>query len=73
MALSLILNGQRRSFESLGEPASLDELILQLGLKGDRIAVEHNGDICPRATWSEANIESGDRIEVVHFVGGGKE
>jgi sulfur carrier protein len=71
MPLSLILNGQPRSFDSLNEPATLDQLIGQLGLKADRVAVEHNGAISPRTTWSEPNIAAGDRIEVVHFVGGG--
>jgi sulfur carrier protein len=71
MPLSLILNGQPRSFDSLNEPATLDQLIGQLGLKADRVAVEHNGEISPRTTWSEPSIAAGDRIEVVHFVGGG--
>ncbi len=71
MALTLILNGQSRAFEGLGEPASLEELIGELGLKGDRVAVEHNGAIVPRAGWPAITVNSGDRLEVVHFVGGG--
>ena len=71
MALTLILNGQSRAFESLGEPASLEQLIGELGLKGDRVAVEHNGEIVPRAGWAETTVNAGDRLEVVHFVGGG--
>jgi sulfur carrier protein len=42
-----------------------------MALKGDRIAVEHNGQIVQRARWSDTPIASGDRLEVVHFVGGG--
>ena len=42
-----------------------------LGLKSDRIAVELNGEIVPRSTWNETGISTGDRIEIVHFVGGG--
>jgi sulfur carrier protein len=40
-------------------------------LKGDRVAVELNGEIVPRAHWVETIVEEGDRLEVVHFVGGG--
>ncbi len=71
MPLSLILNGQTRTFESLEDSANLQQLIVALGLKGDRIAVEHNGTIAPRATWDETRVSSNDRVEVVHFVGGG--
>jgi thiamine biosynthesis protein ThiS len=35
------------------------------------VAVEHNGEIVPRATWGERILNGGDRLEVVHFVGGG--
>ena len=71
MSLSLILNGQSRSFEALSQPASLEQLIGELGLKGDRVAVEQNGEIVPRSSWAEAVVKEGDRLEVVHFVGGG--
>jgi len=71
MSLTLLLNGQSRTFESLSEPATLDQLINGLGFKGDRVAVEHNGNIAPRTTWPDTPIKAGDRLEVVHFVGGG--
>ena len=71
MALTLTLNGQGREFETLSEAASLEELIVALGLKGDRVAVEHNGEIVARAGWSKTALRGGDRLEVVHFVGGG--
>jgi sulfur carrier protein len=71
MALTLILNGQSRDFERLGERPSLEQLIGELGLKGDRVAVEHNGEIVPRAGWAATTVNAGDRLEVVHFVGGG--
>jgi sulfur carrier protein len=72
MSLTLILNGQSRSFETLPQPASLEQLIDELGLKGDRVAVEHNGEIVPRSSWAETTLNGGDRLEVVHFVGGGR-
>ena len=71
MSLSVVLNGQARAFETLPQPASLEQLIGELGLKSDRVAVEHNGEIVPRASWAETDVNGGDRLEVVHFVGGG--
>jgi sulfur carrier protein len=71
MSLTLVLNGQSRSFTSLSPSSSLDELVAELGLQGDRVAVEHNGAIVPRASWTQTVLGSGDRLEVVHFVGGG--
>ena len=71
MPLTLILNGQSRTFDSLSEPATLEQLVAELGLKSDRVAIEYNGDIAPRSAWSETTLSAGDRLEVVHFVGGG--
>ncbi len=71
MALSLTLNGQVRLFEALEMSSTLDQLVQELGLKGDRVAVEHNGSIAPRTTWGQTVLSEGDRVEVVHFVGGG--
>jgi sulfur carrier protein len=71
MSLTLILNGQSRTFDALEQSANVEQLVGELGLKGDRVAVEHNGEIVPRSTWTETALSSGDRLEVVHFVGGG--
>jgi sulfur carrier protein len=71
MPLTLILNGQSRTFDSLSEPATLDQLVAELGLKSDRVAIEYNGDIAPRSAWPQTTLSAGDRLEVVHFVGGG--
>jgi sulfur carrier protein len=71
MPLKLVLNGQLRDFTTLTESSSLDELVAVLGLQGDRVAVEHNGAIVPRLSWSGTVLTTGDRLEVVHFVGGG--
>jgi sulfur carrier protein len=70
-ALTIHLNGQPRTFADLTSPADLPNLIEALGLKPDRIAVEHNGQIVYRSTWTQAQITEGDRLEIVHFVGGG--
>jgi sulfur carrier protein len=72
MPLTLVLNGQSRTFESLVSGSSLQQVVEALALKSDRIAVERNGEIAPRTTWPELGVAEGDRIEVVHFVGGGR-
>lgn len=71
MPLTVILNGHDRSFDALSPLATLDQLVAELGLKTDRVAVERNGEIVPRAQWSETTVNERDRLEVVHFVGGG--
>jgi sulfur carrier protein len=71
MSLALVINGQSRTFEGLTSPAPLAVVVEQMELKADRVAVEHNGEIAPRARWGEVSVASGDRLEVVHFVGGG--
>jgi thiamine biosynthesis protein ThiS len=69
--MQIILNGQQRELTDLHEPATVTALIASLALKGDRIAVEQNGEIVPRTEWPQAAVHSGDKFEIVHFVGGG--
>jgi sulfur carrier protein len=71
MALSLRINGTERTLENLDDGARLDAVIAALSLKSDRVAVEWNGEIAPRAAWASVSVSTGDRLEVVHFVGGG--
>ena len=72
MSLTILLNGTTRSFPDLAEErASVLELIHTLGLQQDRVALERNGEILARAQWSTTPLAEGDRIELVHFVGGG--
>jgi sulfur carrier protein len=66
--MQLIINGEERSF---GELASLAALVEELGIKGDRVAVELNREIVPRPRWPETPLRNGDHLEIVHFVGGG--
>lgn len=69
--LTIHLNGQQRTLDTLEAPSPLSNVISALELKADRIAVEHNGQIAPRTTWPTLPINSNDRLEIVHFVGGG--
>ncbi len=71
MALKLTLNGQEQVLDLLEDGASLEAVVAALGLKADRVAVERNGEIVSRKGWAGQAVVSGDRLEVVHFVGGG--
>jgi sulfur carrier protein len=70
--MKLTINGRARNFPELELDSRLYHLVELLQLKADRVAVERNGDIVPRATWSEVRLEDGDKLEVVQFVGGGR-
>jgi sulfur carrier protein len=69
--LLLTLNGRERTVDAVGSPATLDVVLRALELRADRIAVEVNGELAPRAGWAQTEVKSGDRLEIVHFVGGG--
>jgi len=64
----LFINGKDQTFS---DPLTLAQLIEQLGMKSDRVAVELNRDIVSRNQWPETSLKDGDRLEIVHFVGGG--
>jgi len=66
--MKLFINGEESPFVGV---ATLAELIDELGMKGDRVAVELNRQIVPRAQWNDTRLQDGDRLEIVHFVGGG--
>lgn len=68
--MKLHINGEEKAFDSLS-PATLAALIETLGMKADRVAVELNRDIVARDRWAETGLHDGDRLEIVHFVGGG--
>ena len=65
----IVINGERREFAQAS--MALSELVEQLSLVPQRIAVELNQQIIRKDDWQNTNLRDGDRIEVVHFVGGG--
>ncbi len=65
------INGEERDFASPPAPFTLAALVELLGMKTDRVAVELNREIVPRERWAYTQLNDGDRLEVVHFVGGG--
>jgi thiamine biosynthesis protein ThiS len=66
--MNIQINGESQDFPS---SLSLASLIDQLGMKADRVAVELNREIVPRDQWSQTTLKENDRLEIVHFVGGG--
>jgi len=71
--MKLHINGKEGTFSGPSGDGSLTvaALIDILGMKPDRVAVELNLDIVPRDRWAQTQLNEGDRLEVVHFVGGG--
>lgn len=67
-SLRIHINGESREVQ--GNP-SLADLINQLDLPAPRIAVELNREMVPRGAWGETMLHEDDRLEIVHFVGGG--
>lgn len=66
--MNLTINGESRDFPG---DLTLAALIAQLGMKADRVAVELNLEIVPRDKWEATQLKDGDKLEIVHFVGGG--
>jgi thiamine biosynthesis protein ThiS len=66
--MRIYVNGEPRD---LSGPSSVAELITQLDLPAPRIAIELNREVVRRNEWGGTMLKDGDRIEIVHFVGGG--
>ena len=68
LSMVLHINGEEKEFP---EGLTLAALVAQLGMKPDRVAVELNLEIVPRDRWDSVFLKQGDKLEIVHFVGGG--
>ena len=66
--IKITVNGEEREVR---RAISVEELIRDLELDPGKVAVERNLEIVPRSTYARVAIEAGDRIEIVHFIGGG--
>lgn len=66
--VQIILNGDNTV---IADAATVSTLIEQLGLTGKRIAIELNETIVPRSAHAETVLHDGDRVEIVHAIGGG--
>jgi sulfur carrier protein len=66
--MKLWVNGEERAVEAVADVAGL---VAALGLDSRKVAVERNLEIVPRSTYGATPVAEGDRIEIVHFIGGG--
>lgn len=66
--IEIVINGKSRQ---VSQQTSLQELLRSLELKGDRVAVELNRKLVRREDWEQVLLCQNDRLEIVHFVGGG--
>ena len=66
--MELLINGKT---EQLPDDISASQLIEQLGLANERLAMEVNGEIVPRSTFDSHRFQPGDQIEIVRAIGGG--
>ena len=64
------MNGEKRRIE---ETWTVQDLMRDLELEDRQVAVEVNEEIISRGHWAKRRFNSGDRVEIVHFVGGGEE
>ncbi len=66
--MQIVLNGD--SVET-ADGCTVGALLQQLGISRERVAVELNADIIPKGDYEKQLLSDGDKIEIVHFVGGG--
>ena len=66
--MSVVINGENREITS---PITVTVLLRDLGLDARKIALEHNLEIVPRSAYDKTLVSDGDRLEIVHFIGGG--
>lgn len=68
VGMRIVLNGEQ---VETADGATVETLLQQLGISRERVAVELNADIVPKAGYEKQPLSDGDKIEIVHFVGGG--
>lgn len=66
--MTVTINGEPRE---IPDGLNVAELLGHLGITADRVAIERNRDILPRAQWKGTVVAANDSYEIVHFVGGG--
>lgn len=66
--MNVVINGEERAFAA---PMSVEALLRELGIDPRKVAVERNLEIVPKSTYDDVMVAEGDRLEVVHFIGGG--
>ncbi|MCW8901790.1 MAG: sulfur carrier protein ThiS [Gammaproteobacteria bacterium] len=66
--MEIIVNGEQRE---VSDGLTAAQLVDDMAITGKRIAMEVNLEIVPRSTYAEYIFKSGDKVEIVHAVGGG--
>ncbi|HYD43906.1 MAG TPA: sulfur carrier protein ThiS [Phenylobacterium sp.] len=66
--MRLTINGEDRDVDGVRDVAGL---VAALGLDARKVAVEVNLEIVPRSLYGATALAEGDRVEIVHFIGGG--
>ena len=66
--MTIILNGDR---VDVAGPLTLSALLVHLGVDARRVAVEHNLNVVKRVNYDSTQVQEGDQVEIVNFVGGG--
>ena len=66
--MRILVNGEPQEVE---DNISLPELVAALKLKAEQIAIELNHNVVRRAQWDNTLLQADDKVEIVHFVGGG--
>ncbi len=65
----LVING--KDYDDLPDGLTVADLIVHLGLPEKKIAVERNLEIVSKSTFAQTLLDDGDRLEIIHFIGGG--
>jgi len=66
--MRLTINGESKDFDA---PLTVNDLLDRIGLDPAKVAVERNLEIVPKSTYAAAGLTEGDKLEIVHFIGGG--
>lgn len=66
--MEITINGEKKN---LPEEQNLAELLVYFGLPSERVAVELNREVVRKKDWQTIKVSDGDKLEVIHFVGGG--
>lgn len=67
--MTVIVNGKR--IDDISNGATVEQLLLQLGIPLKKVAVERNLEIVPKSRFADIKLDDGDRLEIIHFIGGG--
>ena len=66
--MQIIINGEEKSFNTV---LNVEQLLGEIGLDHNKVAVELNLEIVPKSSYRKTQLNDGDKLEIVHFIGGG--